>query len=85
MTINNVVLFEKCQDDAVARAHRIFDDNTASASFKVFLAIDLATIVVGWLIAWFLFSIVRWIKRGFAPDQPLVDSTPIAASVDLQW
>jgi hypothetical protein len=30
------------------------------------IGVDLATVVVGWLIVWFVVVIVRWIGRGFA-------------------
>ena len=32
----------------------------------LFVGIDLATILVGWLIAWGIIAVVRWVARGFA-------------------
>ncbi len=32
------------------------------------VAVDLATILIGWLIAWVVIAAVRWVARGFAQN-----------------
>jgi hypothetical protein len=40
----------------------------------VLLLIDVATMVLVWLLAWIVIRLVRWVSRGFArflPDRPV--------------
>jgi len=53
--------YKGCMDKAVANS-RVFDGGIPNAAF-----VALAPIPVGWLSAFMIFGIWRWIRRGFVP------------------
>jgi hypothetical protein len=55
---------KQCKDDATALFFRSAEGNREA--IPLLLAIDLGTVVAGWLIVWFLVSVAKWIRRGFA-------------------
>jgi hypothetical protein len=52
---------EKCRDKASADHDHNFGE--ARAEIPWLLAADLVTVVFGWLVAWIVVSITRWIRR----------------------
>jgi hypothetical protein len=52
----------KCKDKARADHARNFD--AAKAQIPL-IAADFVTVVFGWLIAWNVIAVTRWIRRGF--------------------
>ncbi len=63
----NWAKYQKCQTAAGDFFTRQFDEQ--KAAIPLLVGIDLATILVGWLLAWFVVVIVRWIGRGLAMRQ----------------
>jgi hypothetical protein len=60
----NWAKYEKCQEEA-----REFYRREAGDSVKgipILLAIDFGSVGLGWLIAWLIARVVRWVHRGFA-------------------
>jgi hypothetical protein len=53
---------EKCRDKASADHDRNFGE--AKAEIPLLLVADFVTVVLGWLVAWIVVSITRWIRRG---------------------
>ncbi len=60
----NVAEYEKCRGDAEKLFYREVDANYAS--IPIYLAIDFGIVVFGWLVAWLVVAISKWIRRGFA-------------------
>jgi hypothetical protein len=56
--------FESCKKRFFEGSVRRYEEH--SKSIPTLLGVDFAIIVFGWLVAWFLISIGRWIRRGFA-------------------
>jgi hypothetical protein len=54
----------KCKDKARADHARNFD--AAKTEIPLLLVADFVTVVFGWLIAWMVVAVTRWIRRGFA-------------------
>jgi hypothetical protein len=52
--------FKPCMDKAWSDS-RVFDGGWPNAAF-----LALAPIPIGWLLAYLLFAILRWVRRGFA-------------------
>jgi hypothetical protein len=55
---------DRCDKQAFDAEVRHYEET--SKGFPILLAAELAVIVFGWLVTWFLIGIGRWIRRGFA-------------------
>ncbi len=56
---------KKCRDSAEAYFNKSINDRIYK-SIPIWLAESFGIIVLGWLVAWFLVGIAKWIRRGFA-------------------
>lgn len=56
---------KECKAQALAFHHSQWD-KTRNAVWILF-AVDSASVLLGWLVVWFIVLVVRWIQRGFAP------------------
>lgn len=56
----NAMALRQCYDQS-----RRYVEYAKQEIRKLWLAIDVLTVVFGWLFGWFGFAVVRWIKRGF--------------------
>ena len=56
--------YKKCQDEATKFFREEMDRQ--NGGWPLLLAVDLGTVLFGWLIVWMIVSVVRWINRGFA-------------------
>jgi hypothetical protein len=56
--------FQKCQVEAGNFFTRQF--NEQKAAIPLLLAIDLGTILIAWLLIWFVVVVLRWVGKGFA-------------------
>jgi hypothetical protein len=62
----NLATYEKCQNRARDAFFHLSDANTSKEAISVLLAIDLGTVVVGWLLVLSGVGVSRWVRRGFA-------------------
>jgi hypothetical protein len=56
--------YEMCE-----KSSRVFfarQREVATSGIPLFLAIDLGTVLFGWLVVWMFVRITRWVTRGFA-------------------
>jgi hypothetical protein len=62
--VENQAKFEKCRSDA----EKLFLSAAGQMyrGIPILLGIDLMTVGIGWLLAWFAVLLVRWVRRGFA-------------------
>jgi hypothetical protein len=55
---------DRCKNEATALFKQEADKRWEQ--FPLFLAFDLATVAVGWLLVWAVVALVRWVGRGFS-------------------
>jgi hypothetical protein len=52
-----------CRDEAQKLFYREADE--LYAGIPIIATIDLATVILGWLVVWICISVIRWVRRGF--------------------
>jgi hypothetical protein len=77
----NWVKHESCKSEASDFLRRRADEENSSAAIGILLAVDAATVALGWLLVWFFVSIVQWIRRGFQSAKTRAASPPACAIV----
>jgi hypothetical protein len=60
----NLAKYDMCQKSALAFLDREYEE--ARSGMPLLLAIDVGTVLFGWLVVWMFVGITRWVKRGFA-------------------
>jgi hypothetical protein len=60
----NWAKYEKCLKDAEAFLDREYEE--AKSGIPLLLAVDVGTVLFGWLVVWMFVGVTRWVKRGFA-------------------
>jgi len=56
--------FKECRDEALRFYGSSLEDSRKG--IPVLLALDAGTVAFGWLVAWIVLSVARWVQRGFA-------------------
>jgi len=60
----NLAKYDRCQNEAANSFDREFQ--AQKEYIPTLLAVDLTTLLTGWLIIWLGIVITRWVRRGFA-------------------
>jgi len=60
----NWAKYEECEKGTRVFFARQFE--VATSGIPLLLAIDVGTVLFGWLVVWMFVGITRWVTRGFA-------------------
>jgi hypothetical protein len=58
--------YDVCAAEASAKLRTDYNAVRNFSSAGIVIAVDLALILLGWLIVWGIVAVVRWVARGFA-------------------